>query len=160
MIFPKFMKVVAAVTAPAMIWTFFGYRPVRAASDNNGSQDEKQMIQAGLTEASNLGIKLTITTQDSDLVGLGSYIVDITSACNICYSPVFITTSFTTNGNPYLLPPVFSGRKQADPRFYLGGNQKLRTAGAGFCIDHLAQPDSEEEWPARRSVASAIHAYY
>src|SRR5215831_4812708 len=132
MILSKFMKVAAVVTAPALIWTFFGYRPVRAANDTNGSQDEKQMIQAGLTEASNLGIKLTITNQDPDLVGLGSYIVNITSGCNICHSPVLITTSFTTNGNPYLLPPVFSGRKQADPRFYMGGDQNFGPPAPGF----------------------------
>jgi hypothetical protein len=101
------------------------------------------MIQTGLAEAANLGIKLTITHQDPDLVGLGSYLVNITSACNVCHSPVFITTSFTTSGNPYLLPPVFTGKKQADPRYYLGGNQNFGPPAPGYAniISRNLTPD-------------------
>ena len=125
-----------------------------ATPDNNGSQDEKLMIQQGLTEAANIGIILNIGKQDPDMVGLGSYLVNVTSACNVCHSPVFITTSFTTAGNPYLLPPVYSGKKQADPRYYLGGNQNFGppVAGAASIISRNLTPDKNGQ-PAGVTLA-------
>lgn len=55
-------------------------------------------------------------------MGLGSYMVNVTSACNSCHTPVFLYTTFKQpSGNPYLVPPIFSGRKQVDPNFYLSG---------------------------------------
>ena len=125
MILRQFLKTLTAFAALVIIGTLIGYPSGRAANDNNDSQDEKDMIAQGLTEAANLGIHLNMTGKDPDLVGLGSYLVNITSACNICHSPVFIGTSFTATGNPYLLAPYFSGRKQADAAYYLGGNQNF-----------------------------------
>ena len=120
-------------------------RPVgRAANDNNGSQDEKQMIQTGLTVAQSIGVQLNMDGKDPDLVGLGSYLVNVTSACNLCHSPQLITTSFTVNGNPYLLPPIFSGTKQIDPKYYLGGNQNFGPLGpgpGGMIISRNLTPD-------------------
>jgi hypothetical protein len=118
----QFLKKAVVIAAPVIIGMLIGYPSVRAANDNNGSQDEKQMIQTGLSEAANLGITLHITNQDTDLVGLGSYLVNVTSACNSCHTPVFLYTSFKQpSGNPYFAPPVFSGKKQVDPNFYLSG---------------------------------------
>jgi hypothetical protein len=132
MLVRKFLKGLSAVSAAATIGMLIGYPSGQAFSDNNGAQDEKQMIQTGYTVAASTGIHLTITNQDPDLVGLGSYIVNVTSDCNLCHSPVFIGTSFTEpSGNPYLLPGVFSGQKKVDPRYYLGGNQDFGPAAAG-----------------------------
>jgi len=115
----------------------------KADNDNNGAQDEMQMIQTGYAVAASTGIPLHITNQDPALVGLGSYIVNVTSDCNLCHSPTFITTSFTPNGNPYLLLPVYSGRKTVDLRYYLGGNQNFGPPVAGFAniISRNLTPD-------------------
>lgn len=115
----------------------------QAANDDNGSQDEKQMIQTGYSVAASTGIQMNITGQDPDLVGLGSYIVNVTSACNLCHSPVFITGSFTPTGNPYLLPPVFSGQKKVDMSVYLGGNQNFGPPAPGYAniISRNLTPD-------------------
>src|ERR1039457_2096320 len=122
MILRQFLKKATVIAAPVMIGMLIGYPCVRAANDNNGSQDEQQMIEIGLAEAASLGITLHITSQDPDLVGLGSYLVNVTSACNSCHTPVFLFTSFIQpSGNPYFLPPAFSGKKEVDPRFYLSG---------------------------------------
>jgi hypothetical protein len=114
-----------AIGALACVGLVLGSLTGQAANDNNGAQDEKQMIQTGYTVAASTGIHLNITNQDPDLVGLGSYIVNVTSDCNLCHSPVFIQTSFSANGNPYLLPPYYSGHKMVDPTVYLGGNQNF-----------------------------------
>jgi hypothetical protein len=53
-------------------------------------------------------------------VGLGSYIVNVQADCNGCHS-AGPDTEFTPSGNPYLLPPVFSGKKKINPDTYLGG---------------------------------------
>jgi hypothetical protein len=115
----------------------------KASNDNNDSQDEKQMIEIGYNVAASTGIQMNITTQDRDLVGLGSYIVNVTSDCNLCHSPVFINSSFTPNGNPYLLPPVFSGQKKVDMTVYLGGNQNFGPAAPGYAniISRNLTPD-------------------
>ena len=49
----------------------------RADNDNNGSQDEKRTIQIGLSVASSDGIQLNVAGKDSDMVGLGSYFVNV-----------------------------------------------------------------------------------
>ena len=110
---------------------------------NNGILDEIQMIQTGYTVAASTGIHLNITNQDPALVGLGSYIVNVTSDCNLCHSPVFITTSFTSTGNPYLLSPPYTGRKMVDPAYYLGGNQNFGPPAPGFAniISRNLTPD-------------------
>jgi hypothetical protein len=145
MILRQFLKKATVVAAPIIIGMLLGYPSVRADNDNNGSQDEKLMIQTGLAEASNLGITLHITNQDPDLVGLGSYLVNVTSACNSCHTPVFLYTSFKQpTGNPYLLPPVFSGKK-ADTNFYLSGGFDFGpppgTASTAHMVSRNLTPD-------------------
>ena len=58
----------------------------RAANDNNASQDEKQMIAAGLTFAATSGIHLNLAGKDRDMVGLGSYLVNVGGDCNGCWA--------------------------------------------------------------------------
>jgi hypothetical protein len=112
-------------------------------SDGNGLLDEIEMIQTGYTVAASTGIHLKITNQDPALVGLGSYLVNVTSACNLCHSPVFINTSYSASGNPYLLPPVYSGHKMIDPTVYLGGNQDFGPPAPGYAhiISRNLTPD-------------------
>jgi hypothetical protein len=92
----------------------------QAANDNNGAQDEKQMIQTGLSFAASAGLQLNMTGKDPDMVGLGSYLVNVAGDCNGCHtnSPV---TEYSPTGNPYLLPPVFNGTKTINTSTYLGG---------------------------------------
>ena len=52
-------------------------------NDNNGAQDEKLAIQIGYAVAP---IPPNIAGLDPDLVGLGSYIVNVTGDCNGCHS--------------------------------------------------------------------------
>lgn len=52
-----------------------GSPSARANYDNNGSQDEKQMIQTGLAVAP---VPLNMGDKDPDMVGLGDYIVKVT----------------------------------------------------------------------------------
>jgi hypothetical protein len=97
----------------------------RAANDNNAAQDEKLMIQIGLAIAP---VNLTMTNKDSDMVGLGSYLVNAVNGCNGCHSdPASLTKpTYTIPGNPYLLPPPngpFLGHKVVNPAGYLGGGR-------------------------------------
>lgn len=65
-------------------------------------------------------VRLNLAGKNQALVGLGSYLVNAVADCNGCHS-AGPQTEFTPNGNPYLLPPVFSGTKQVNPATYLGG---------------------------------------
>jgi len=58
----------------------------RAANDNNGPQDEKLMIQTGLTFAATSGIQLNMVGKDQDMVGLGSFLVNVSGDCNGCHT--------------------------------------------------------------------------
>lgn len=102
-------------------------------NDNNGSQDEKQMIRTGLEVAASTGIQLNMTRKDPDMVGLGSYLVNVVADCNGCHSNP--PTTFAPGGNPYLLPgsapPLFSGRKKINPATYMGGNSDFGSFGPG-----------------------------
>jgi hypothetical protein len=106
----------------------------RADNDNNGAQDEKQMVQTGLAVAANTGIKLNMSGKDPDLVGLGSYLVNVSGDCNGCHT-ANPTVEYKPGGNPYLLPglnpPLFSGRKQINPATYLGGGSDFGSFGIG-----------------------------
>jgi hypothetical protein len=65
-------------------------------------------------------VQLNLRGKNRELVGLGSYIVNAQADCNGCHS-AGPETEFTPSGNPYLLPPVFSGKKKINPDTYLGG---------------------------------------
>ena len=67
------------------------------ANDNNGAQDEKLAIQIGYSVAP---VRLNTDVLDADLVGLGSYIVNVTGDCNGCHS-AGPSTEFLAQGNPY-----------------------------------------------------------
>jgi hypothetical protein len=94
----------------------------RADNDNNGAQDEKQMIEIGLQLAATGGIQLNTAGLDQNMFGLGSYLVS-THDCNGCHT-LSPPVEFTPPGNPYLLPPPngpFLGVKKYNPATYLGG---------------------------------------
>jgi hypothetical protein len=94
-----------------------------ADNDNNGAQDEKQMSQIGLAVAQTSGIQLKMLGKDRDMVGLGSYLVNVGGDCNGCHS-LDPSVQYTPPGNPYLLMPPngpFRGVTKINPATYLGG---------------------------------------
>jgi hypothetical protein len=119
----KFFKALTAgaiFSAVIVSGLVLGSKPGRADNDNNGAQDEKQMIQIGLSFASSAGIQLNMNGKDRDMVGLGSYLVNVAGDCNGCHTSN-PANEYTTPGNPYLLRPVFSGTKKIDSSTYLKG---------------------------------------
>jgi hypothetical protein len=122
----------------------FGSKPGLADNDNNGAQDEKQMIQIGLAVASSAGIQLNMNGKDRDMVGLGSYLVNVIGDCNGCHTnnPA---TEYSSTGNPYLLPPVFNGTKTINSKTYLGGGSDFGSFGPGPKAEIISRnltPDS------------------
>jgi hypothetical protein len=89
------------------------------AADNRGDgNDEDVKIRIGFREAP---VPLNLVRKNRDLVGLGSYIVNVVSECNGCHSrgP---DTEYT--GNPYLFTPpslTVHQTKKVNPDTYLGG---------------------------------------
>lgn len=122
--------VLAAIVGAGMS---IGSPSVYASDEFNRAQDEHQMIQTGLSVATTAGIQLTIGNRDPDMVGLGSYLVNVVADCNGCHSNP--KTTFAAAGNPYFLPgttpPLFTGAKQINPATYLGGNQSFGFFGKG-----------------------------
>jgi hypothetical protein len=118
----KTIGIGAAFVALALMGVLIGSRPAGADDDNNAAQDEKQKIRIGFAVAP---VPLTYADKDKDMVGLGSYYVNVGSGCNGCHSngP---SNEFTPNGNPYLRTPPggpFGGTKQVNTATYLGGGR-------------------------------------
>ncbi len=116
-------------------------RQGQAKNDNNGSQDEKLMIQTGLEFASDAGIQLDMTDKDPNMVGLGSYIVNVSGDCNGCHT-ANPATEYTATGNPYLLHPVYNGTKQINAETYLGGGSSFGMFGDVEIISRNLTPDA------------------
>jgi hypothetical protein len=121
----KTLTAATVFAALVIAGTLIDSKSGQAFNDNNGAQDEKEMIRKGFEVAASTGIHLNMTTQDPDMVGLGSYLVNVVAGCNGCHAVP--QTEFAPGGNPHFLPgatpPFFSGRTQVNPATYLGGNQ-------------------------------------
>ena len=149
MVMRQRMTLTAATVFAAFVIaaTSMNARPAQALNDNNGAQDEKQMIRTGLEVAASTGIQLNMANKDPEMVGLGSYLVNVAADCNGCHSP--IPSTFGSGGNPYFLPganpPFFNGRQQVDPTTYLGGNQDFGAfpspAGTVHIVSRNLTPD-------------------
>jgi hypothetical protein len=138
----KTLTVGAAFAASVIIGMSLISPAGHAANDNNGAQDEKQMIQTGLNVASSTGIVLNMSRKDPDMVGLGSYLVNVSGDCNGCHT-ADPSTEYAPGGNPYLLrgpnPPFFSGRKQINPKTYLGGGSFFAKLGKGDAANIISR---------------------
>src|SRR6185295_18157788 len=98
----KSLAAAAVFAAVVMTGILLDSKSGQAANDNNGAQDEKQMIQVGLAVASSAGIQLNMDGKDPDMVGLGSYLVNVAGDCNGCHT-ANPATAYAPGGNPYLL---------------------------------------------------------
>ena len=113
------------------------------------------MIQIGLAFASSAGIQLNMNHKDRDMVGLGSYLVNVAGDCNGCHThnPA---NEYTTGGNPYLLRPVFNGTKKIDSATYLGGGSVFGPLpgadGAPPVQYYFTQPDTRRALDALKAA--------
>jgi hypothetical protein len=109
---------------------------VKADDDDEGREAK---IRIGFEIAP---VRLNLSGKDRDRVGYGSYIVNAQADCNGCHT-ADPTTEFTPTGNPYLLAPVFSGKKKVNPATYLGGGSNFGSfaPGSAEIISRNLTPD-------------------
>ncbi len=125
---------VAAFVAILLAGMLVSPRLLRAQHDNNDDNDDNESkIQIGFRIAP---VKLNMAGKVRDLVGLGSYIVNAQADCAGCHS-AGPPTEFTASGNPYLLRPVFSGKKAFNPATYLGGGNDFGAFPAEGPFPHI-----------------------
>ena len=156
-------KVSAAATIAALATGMLGIPNAgQAFNDNNGAQDEKEMIRTGLEVAQSSGIRLDMRNKDPDMIGLGSYIVNVVADCNGCHThdPA---TEFLATGNPYLRKPPegpFLGATQINPETYLGGGQDFGVfpspKGAVHIVSRNLTPDKSGFPEGGRPLAEFI----
>ena len=141
------LTVAAAFAALVVAGMLIDSKPGQAFNDNNGAQDEKLMIRTGLEVAASSGIQLNMANKDPDMVGLGSYLVNVAGDCNGCHTnnPA---TEYLASGNPYLRKPPqgpFLGTKKVNPATYLGGGSDFGVfpspGGAVHIISRNLTPD-------------------
>ncbi len=110
-----YKTVVAASASAAVVLVALAISSPQGRADDPNSDEAK--IQQGFAIAP---VPLNLSGRNRALVGMGSYLVNAVGDCNGCHSQG-PATAFATGGNPYLLPPVFSGKKKVNPATYLGG---------------------------------------
>lgn len=118
-------KALAIGTVLVFIALMYNSKTVRARDDEGGRNDESR-IQIGFEAAP---VPLNLEGKNRSLVGLGSYIVNITGDCNGCHSQG-PKTEFAAGGNPYFRMPPFSGVKQVNVATYLGGGRDFGPVGS------------------------------
>ncbi len=113
-------KSAAAIGAVSLlVIAITSIRPGRVRADDDWDDKDESKIKIGFEVAP---VTPNTDHKDKRLVGLGSYLVNVQGDCNGCHS-AGPQTEYTSSGNPYLLPPVFSGAKKVNPATYLGGGR-------------------------------------
>ena len=129
---PSVTIAVLAVVVLAGTTLFRSPRAQAAVGD-----DEASKIQQGFAIAP---VHLNLAGKNHALVGLGSYIVNAHGDCNGCHSAGPMTEYIPPSlgipgGNPYLrFPTFFSGKKEVNPKTYLGGGRDFGPIGS---VPHL-----------------------
>lgn len=103
-----FAKTFAIASAAAIVLLITSSSHVRAESEGS-------LSRIGLKAAP---VPLNLQGKDPELVGLGSYLVNVVGGCNGCHSSG-PSTEFAAGGNPYLgqMP------EKVNPATYLGGGR-------------------------------------
>jgi len=118
-----------------------------ADDDGYGPRSERDLARIGLEAAESAGLRLNLAHKDRELVGLGSYLVNVAADCNGCHT-ADPATEYLPAGNPYLLPPPqgpYLGKKRINPATYLGGGQDFGAfpspGGAVHIVSRNLTPD-------------------
>ena len=140
----------AVVAAVALIVAGFGVSATRADEDDFGA--ERSRVRIGFAVAP---VPLNMRGKDRELVGLGSYIVNVVSDCNGCHSPPQFT--YAGSGNPY-----FKGSqpKIVNQAVYLGGGQDFgqlipgtpNIVSRNLTPDKSGRPEGGRSWPEFRQI--------
>ncbi len=111
--------------------TAFVLAPKAQGGQNNAGDSR---IQAGLAAAP---VPLNMAGKNPALVGLGSYIVNVSGDCNGCHS-AGPQTQFAPGHNPYFGQP-----EMENPRTYLGGGRDFGALipGSAHIISRNLTPD-------------------
>ncbi len=123
-----------------------------ADDEEDGGEGERALVRIGFQVAP---VPLNTAGKNKELVGLGSYIVNVMSDCNGCHSKPQLT--FAAGGNPY-----FKGNqpKIVNPAVYLGGGQDFGQLVPGtpnivsrnLTPDKTGMPVGGRTWSEFRSI--------
>jgi len=105
---------------------------VKAESESEGGDSR---IRIGFAAAP---VPLKYSARNKDMVGLGSYLVNVAGDCNGCHS-AGPKTEYTRGGNPYFKQPT-----QVNPATYLGGGRDFGPLipGSAHIISRNLTPDA------------------
>jgi hypothetical protein len=121
-------------------------------ADDEDSGGEHAMVRIGYAVAP---VPLNTRGKNKDLVGLGSYLVNVVADCNGCHSPPQLT--YAPGGNPYFKgnPP-----KVVNQAVYLSGGQDFGQLVPGtpdivsrnLTPDKTGMPAGGRTWPEFREI--------
>jgi len=144
-----FLKTVGVITVCAVVILAGMMTNSKRVSAHDDDRIDESKIQQGFEIAP---VPLNLKGKNRALVGLGSYIVNAVGDCNGCHS-AGPATELVPSGNPYLLSPPFTGKKEVNGRTYLGGG---RDFGPYFSLPHLY---SRNLTPDKTGMPAGGHTY-
>jgi hypothetical protein len=148
--FVKRMTRLAAPAALVIIGTVIGSSHVRADDDTGDSNDAR--IRRGFEVAP---VPLNLRYTDHELVGLGSYLVNVVAECNGCHSAGPMT-AFARGGNPYFGQPEIVNQAT-----YLGGGRNFGALvpGAPNIVSRNLTPDKTGRPAGGRTFEEFLHIF-
>lgn len=125
--------VFAAGAALTITTSIFTSHQAKAEDDDHEHGDAR--VRIGFNVAP---VPLDLKGKNKELVGLGSYMVNVASACNDCHS-AGPPTQYTPGGNPYFGQP-----KRVNPATYLGGGNDFgpMIPGSAHIVSRNLTPDA------------------
>lgn len=107
---------------------------IRVHADD-GDRDRDSRVRIGYEVAP---VRLNLRDKDRELVGYGSYLVNVASDCNGCHT-ANPATEYLPTGNPFFGP----GRTRVNPATYLAGGQDFGALipGSAHIVSRNLTPD-------------------
>ncbi len=137
----------AALTVTVSLFTS---HQAKAEDDDHDHGRGDSRVRVGFAVAP---VPLNLKGKNEELVGLGSYIVNVAADCNDCHS-AGPKTQFVPGGNPY-----FGQAEHVNPATYLGGGRDFGPLipGSAHIISRNLTPDASGRPIGGDSFAHFVH---
>jgi len=142
--------VFAAAAALTITASLFTPHQAKAEDDDHERHDRDPRVRVGFNAAP---VPLNLKGKNEDLVGLGSYLVNVAGGCNDCHS-AGPPTQYAPGGNPYFGQP-----KHINPATYLGGGNDFGPLipGSAHIISRNLTPDASGKPIGGDSFQQFVH---
>ncbi len=133
----------------AVVAAVFVYTSMSNTTHVKADSDGDPRVQIGFSVAP---VPLNLDDKKPELVGLGSYLVNVAGDCNGCHSAGPMT-EYLNGHNPYFLHQ----KKQLNPATYLGGGRDFGALIPNSA--HIISRNLTHDWTGRPEGGNTFHQF-